>query len=200
MPFIPAADCALIEVLGNLAGRACEFTVAAQFPTGYELSDMVALAAAVDGWFNLSVLSSIGSDVFYEGVTIRGLDSEDDLEYNLSEPLPGGAPHVAWPAQCAVVVTKRTGFTGRSNRGRLYLWGLDETYQIDARHIDAASATAIQGWFDDFAVAVLGAGWNPVVLSYYHDHLPRVTAKITSITTWTVDTRIDTQRRRLGRS
>jgi len=201
VPFISAPNCVLVEVLGNQSGKVCEFTFGAELATGYELADLVALAGAVDGWVNTDYLPEIGSDVFYEGVTVRGLDSEEDLEYDLSEPLPGGSDVVAWPAQCAVVTTKYTGFTGRSNRGRSYLWGLNVGFQEDTRHIFEAGVTQINGWMTDLISAVIGAGWAPVVISYYHDNAPRSVAQVRPITDWNVrDTRIDTQRRRLGKT
>lgn len=199
--FIPAPNCALVEVLGNQDGKACEFTCAAEYASGYVLSNLVALAGAVDGWVNTQLLGFLGNNVMYEGVTVRGLESDADLRYDLSEPLPGGGPNAAVPAQVACVLTKYTGFTGRSQRGRLYVFGLDESLLADTRHITTSAQTNLNTAFAAFITAVIGVGWEPVVLSYFHDHAPRVTAQIKPITDLIVrDTRLDTQRRRVGRS
>lgn len=200
MPFIPAPNCALIEVLGLQAGQPCEFTCAAERATGYDLANMVTLAGAVDGWVNTDYLGIMGTTAMYEGVTIRGLEAVEDIRYDLSEPLPGSGFDEAMPAQVALVVTKRTGFTGRSQRGRLYCFGLDRAGLLDERHVTEDFRAGVQTAFDNFLTAVIGAGWQPVVLSYYHLSAPRVTAQIRPITSVDVrDAKLDTQRRRVGR-
>jgi len=201
MPFIPAPNCALVEVLGNQDGQPCEWTFAAQFPTAYVLSDLTDLAVQVDGWVNLDLLANLGSDVMYEGVTVKGLADEEDLEYNLTEPLPGGSASIALPANCALVMTKYTGITGRSNRGRSYIWGLNESFRADQRFFDPSVQAPMNGYFDDLLAAVGTAGWTAGVLSYFNAGAPRVTANFRQIVSWVMrDLRIDTQRRRLGRS
>lgn len=199
--FIPAPDCVLVEILGQQNGQHCEMTIGAQKSGGYILSDLVALAGAVDGWVNTDLLPWIGSDAQYLGVDIRGLESEADLEYNLSEPLDGTSPDLALPANVAVCVTKQTGATGRSQRGRMYVWGVPSGAALDTRHLLDSAVDAYSGIFDNLLVAIVSAGFTGVVISYYHDSAPRVTAQVRAITNIFVrDNRLDTQRRRLGRS
>jgi len=200
--FIPAPDCALVEVIGNQSGQPCEFTFAVQHSGAYDLANMVALAGAVDGWYNDNLLSSLPSSVTYEGVTVRGLSSEVDLRYDLSEPLPGlDTVNDPFPAQVALCVTKRTGFTGRSARGRMYFWGINSQFRLDDRHIDDAGMSGYGDTLDPLVTAVAGAGWAVGVLSYQTAGAPRVTALFTLLDHFQIrDNRLDTQRRRLGKS
>lgn len=201
MAFIPAPNCVQIAVLGNQAGQPCEMTVGAVFPDAYELSDLEALALQVDGWVNEEFLVLIGSDAMYEGISIRGLSSIEDLEENLSEPLPGGSGSVALPANVAYCITKRTGVTGRSARGRMYAFAVPADAAEDVRHLSAAYQTAYQDAWDTLTGYITTAGFAPVVISYYTEGAPRVTASIRLITSFQArDTRLDTQRRRLGAS
>lgn len=197
--FIPAPGCAVVEVLGNQAGQPCEWTCAAQHGTSYTLANLVTLAGIFDGWYNVNMLPILPSAVTYEGITVRGLSSQDDLRYDLSEPLPGEDAAGALPAQVAVCVTKRTGFTGRSQRGRLYVWGIPDDDLLDERHINSALVTAYQDAFDALLAAMSGSGWGLGVLSYQHNLLPRTTAQFLLIDHFQVrDNRLDTQRHRLG--
>lgn len=199
--FIPAPNCALVEVLGNQDGQICEWTFGAQFPTTPTFGDMGTLASAVDGWVNTDLLVYLGNNVEYVGVTVRGLSSEEDVEFNLTEPLEGLAEVPALPANCAAVMTKYTGVMGRSNRGRSYIWGIREDERADLRYFVSGFQPIMNGLFDDLLTAVGTAGWSAGVISYYHDHTPRVTAQFREITSWVMrDLRIDTQRRRLGAS
>lgn len=167
----------------------------------YDLAALSALAASVDGWYNEALLPLLPSAVLYEGITVRGLSEEEDLRYDLSEPLPGTDVDGACPAQVAVVITKRTGFTGRSARGRSYLWGIPLSYREDDRHITDFAASAYAEAFDTLTAAVEDADFEPIVLSYFTAGAPRVTATWKSIISWEIrDKRLDTQRRRLGRS
>lgn len=198
--FIPALHCVLVEILGMQDGQSCEMTIGAQHTGAYILSDLVDLAGAVDGWFNADFLSLIGTGAFYEGVTVRGLDSEDDIRYDLSEPLEGTNGGAALPANVAVCATKRTGFTGRSNRGRMYAWGVPEGAQLDQRHLTSTFVGAYNTSFDQLLTAIVAASFEPVVISYYHNGAARTTAQVRGITALELnDNRLDTQRRRLGR-
>jgi hypothetical protein len=199
--FIPAVNCAMVEVIGNQSGQPCEFTFAAQFPSAYDTAALEALGAAVDGWVNTYLLDQISEDVTYEGITVRGLSSEVDLRYDLSEPLPGAAAVVPFPAQVALCVTKRTGFTGRSSRGRMYLWGIRSDYRLDDRHINDTGVAAIQAAVDPLIAAVDSAGWGMGLLSYVTGGIPRVSAAFLLLSSLQVrDNRLDTQRRRLGKA
>lgn len=199
--FIPAPNCALIEVLGSQAGWPCEWTIGARFGSAYSLTNLTALAAAIDGWFNESMLPLQSASTTYEGITVRGLSSEEDLRYDLSEPLPGGNGSDPVPAQVALCATKLTGFTGRSARGRMYIWGLADDSLFDERHITDARQTAYGTAMTALLAAITGEEWEPVVISYFTAGAPRVTASVRIITDLIIrDTRLDTQRRRVGRS
>jgi hypothetical protein len=201
MAFVPAPYCAQVQVLGDIAGRTAQYTIDANFGGVYELSDLGDLAAAVDGWWNTDMQGLVGSNVTYLGVTVKGLASAEDLEFTLSEPLPGMAESTALPANVAVVLTKRTGFTGRSARGRCYFWGVPSESMLDERHFTETWVGYYQDAGDALLAAIVGAGWSPVVISYVTGGVPRVSGVSKIITQVQIrDNRYDTQRRRLGKS
>jgi hypothetical protein len=110
--------------------------------------------------------------------------------------------------QVSVVVTSLTAKAGREWHGRTYLGGLDAAAQADARHHSqpagvAATAflTAIQGVANQGGTQ-LGVGQRALQAGQTASGapLPARSAHTEPITTFAIrSTRLDTQRRRLGR-
>ena len=199
MPFIPAVNCAEIRINGVQGGQPCSMSIDAVFPSAFDGTDLASLAAAVDGWANIHLLGVLGDDVFYKGVTVTGLDALDAAQSILDEPLPGGNGTNALPANVAVCITKYTGAIGRSQRGRMYVWGVPIAYQASARTMTGGAQALYSDVFDNLLVAIGAEGWSAVVLSYITGGVPRVTAQIRQIVAIEArDARLDTQRRRLG--
>jgi hypothetical protein len=198
--FVPAPNCAQIAIRGVQSGQPCEMTIGAQHAGAYTLGDLNDLTASVDAWVNTDLLDQIGNDCGYTGVSARGLASLEDLESILDEPLPGGSGNVALPANVALCVTKRTGYTGRSARGRMYMWGVPIGAAEDVRHISNAANVGYTAIFDNLLAAIVDGGWTAVVISKYSGGVPRTTATVRVITALEIrDNRLDTQRRRLGK-
>jgi hypothetical protein len=93
--------------------------------------------------------------------------------------------------QGAGVVTLRTGFRGRSYRGRIYLPWIAEDDQTDGILL-AGNVTAAQTAWSTFMAAVKAAGYPIHVLSRLH-------STSTEIVSVTVEPYLKTQRRRTRR-
>lgn len=95
----------------------------------------------------------------------------------------------------SVLISKATGVGGRAGRGRLYHPGADEgNFQSDG----VMNATRRGQWqtsWDAFIDDVVALGTIPVLL---HSHGSPITQPL-PITSWTVQSRAATQRRRLRR-
>jgi hypothetical protein len=88
----------------------------------------------------------------------------------------------------ACVVTLRTGFRGRSRRGRIYLPWIDEAAQNDGV-ITPAAVTSSQTAWDTFVAAMVAAGYPLHVCSRLHDD----SVQMVSVT---VQGNVKSQRRR----
>lgn len=123
-------------------------------------------------------------------------------------PALGLATAQALPNDKSVVATLRTAAGGRSGRGRFYTMGMTigDITDADPNHITSARRTAIDGWFDDVLDGLSADGITWGVASYFSGvdggghPIPREVAVFNPITQITVNTRIDTQRRRLPRT
>lgn len=111
-------------------------------------------------------------------------------------PVTGGVDSPAAPNQVAAVLSLRSGFTGRSNRGRLYLPGVPESVAGQTT-IGDAFRTAVASAFQAMKADLVGDGYTPVIASFRHNHAPRTTAQVQPISSQFVSAGIATQRRRL---
>lgn len=98
------------------------------------------------------------------------------------------------PQNCAVLVRKNTALAGRKQRGR---WYMPPAYVNEATvdgtgTINAVGVAAMQGYINQFRTELDERGAVPVL--FHSDGLPS-----TPITSFTVDSRIATQRKRLRR-
>lgn len=96
------------------------------------------------------------------------------------------------PGSVAYAITLRTGQRGRSFRGRCY-WGPFTTNFVAATgRTSNTFATAVATQWNNFLTNLTGSGVSLVVASYS-------LALATDVASCSTDTRLDSQRRRLGR-
>lgn len=202
MAFVPVTRGAIIEIRGAQDGEPCEMTIGVQFPTAYDQDDLTSLASVVDDWAADNLLPNLGTNAEYTGVNVRGLSSSVDLEaFNDTNAGAGDAGVGAAPAQVAVVASKLSGMTGRSARGRMYWFGVPLTFMANVRHITSGAVTAYNLACDNLLTAINANGWTPVIISRQHNGVPLTTAATYTVLDLLVrDTRVDSQRGRLGKS
>jgi len=103
----------------------------------------------------------------------------------------GIAPNVTW------LIRKNTGFGGRSGRGRFFLPQIGETAVNAAGAIVGATVTAAQVDVNAWHSNCVTAGYVPTLLHSAASGIP-ITDPL-PIVSFTVDSRVATQRRRLRR-
>jgi hypothetical protein len=116
-----------------------------------------------------------------DGVTASTVISHVLAGLDAAEPLA--------PSLC-VVCTLRTALRGRSNRGRAYIGPFTES-QNNFGSVNPILATGFAVQWNNFLATLVGTGLSLVVASYLH-------SSATNVTSVTVDTKWDTQRRRLN--
>lgn len=200
MPFIPIPDSVEIVINGSCGGQAIANVVGAR-RAGYVQADIDALASAVDSWVATDYLPLVNNAVTYDNVHVRGLQGIIDIEsVDGTSTGPGTASGTGMPANASFVITLRTGHTGRSARGRFYMWPYSSAHLQTTQTVTTTYANAAAAAVTSLLTTIAGAGFIPVIISRRTLNAPRLvglTTNIISATARNVD--VDSMRHRLLR-
>lgn len=165
----------------------------------------------IDEWqtFTMPNLSNV---VQLASIEMTVLTSPTSPQVTAVSETMGGASAPLTDAARALCVTIRSALRTRSGRGRTYFPGFPDNVVADPRHwttTTASNGVAIMEHFDEFLSTLdpsVNAPMHIGVLSYYSGTdgagrpIRRTTPVFNPAVSYTCDTRIDSQRRRLGRS
>lgn len=107
----------------------------------------------------------------------------------------GNVAQESMPNGTAIVVTLRTGYIGRSYRGRLFLPGIDH-FAVVENTLTSAAQNNIQTVFEALQDHLSNASMTWVVASYQNNLSSRETAVGTPVTSILVRDNVKSQRRR----
>lgn len=159
----------------------------------------LAMAQALDTEFNQHIMQSYMSNkyTFFQTTLRVGQDAADPIIYEyVGTPSVGVSSSAVLPSNCAVLVRKVTAVGGRRNRGRFFLPGwlpetsADENGVINSTDL-ANRQTYATSWFNEINTV---SGVTDVVV--LHSAAP---ATPTVVTSFSVQNKIATQRRRMRR-
>jgi len=200
MAFQSVPDCAQGTIVTTLNGVTMNTTLGfAITGGGYNQANIDNLAGGLDNWWAAEVQPQLSTQCNYEQAEVRGLEFLSDLEAiantNAGPGLNGNDP---LPALTAACISFRTGFTGRSARGRNYIPGLCiSDMAANENSIDSTVLTALKDAYDLMAGYVNADGWFHVVISRFTLGAARPTGVYKPVTSYLfTDTKWDTQRRR----
>lgn len=124
------------------------------------------------------------------------LENGQQFQQVVGLPITGTELNEEVPASVAIVGSHRTAKTGRSFRGRTYMMGLTEA-NVGGNNVDGIMQTGVGDYFAALETAFTAANSKLVVYSLYTAGLPRAIPVATPVTSTVVNSRVDTQRRRL---
>lgn len=165
----------------------------------------------VDEWQTYT-LPNLSTQCHFDAIEMTVLTSLTSPQATAVSTLAGSAASTISDAGRALCVTIRSAERSRSGRGRTYFPGFPDNNVADPRHWSGAGASAgvaIMEHFDDFLSTLdpsVNAPMKLGVLSYYSGvdgsgrPIRRGTPVFNPAVSYSADTRIDSQRRRLGRS
>lgn len=199
--FVPAPKCAQLTINGEQAGIQCQFGLGVEFPTEPALTDMDALLIVVGDWITSDLVPLLNTNAHVTSMKLQVLTTAEGFVKDIELDETGTGTGIPLPSQVAVCMTKDTGLAGRSRRGRLYIWGVHDNNTSSVRTLSLAGMGNYNTALDNLLTALIPTTWFPVVISTINAGAPRVTALITPVFQIVCrDARLDTQRRRLGRS
>ena len=164
-------------------------------------SDNVNVADAVYQAYTTNWALQASNEAQITQVSAIGWETPGDRIGFTTGILPFGGADVndALPNNCAIVVTNRSNFVGRSKRGRTYYPGIHEA-SVGNNDIGAGSLAQILATSVAIGSGLDAEGFDHVVYSLYTAGAPRATPLATKISAYEANSRVDTQRRRMPTS
>lgn len=170
---------------------------------GYSLADLELLAEGMDTWVDEIVKPIISNQINYVRVDVRGLDNENDLEAtNADSAGAGGLAQNPNPNSVSFAVSRRSGFTGRSARGRIY-WLPPTVNQLTSNEnfILPTPAGAITDALNLVRTVMGALDFTEVIVSRYTGGEKRAEAVTFEVVEYTAtDFRLDSRRDRMPSS
>jgi len=196
--FIPAPDTAKMELRYTLIGERALSVFYFQRAGGYTDLDLAALAASAENFWTSEIRPTQSGGTLLREIVVTDVSVENGQQVSNSTNLAGTASGNAMPNNITLAVSFRTGFSGRSFRGRVYHPGAVEE-QIVANEFVELAADSIREAYANFFFGILGDTLDQhVIVSYCADNEWRTTAVVTPVTSYIItDTVVDSARRRL---
>lgn len=159
---------------------------------------LIDIALVFIDWWDNNLSTQMSQDILLFAATALNLNVEngEKITQPVTPVIPGTQPSDAVSNNVALVVGMKTDKTGRSFQGRSYLAGLGEP-SVTNNHIEVAKAAAFGSSFVSLSGDLAVENADLVVASFQAGGVPRVEGVATKVTSYIVNTRVDTQRRRL---
>lgn len=199
MPFQSVPNTAEVIVRWSLAGQQIINTFYGRKASAYTQADIDALAARVDEWVADSLLPTLSSSLIYTGTVVRGLTSAIDLEAENNDSAGAGAGGVSTsPNNKALSIKRRSAFTGRGARGRIFVAGIPDASMASPNAVDAGFAVAMEAALNALQGAMDEVNFEEVIVHRIAAGVPLVPAVLFTLVEYVVvDLGIDSMRRRL---
>jgi len=158
------------------------------------------LCELLKNWWNTQMKTAVSNEIALVRINARDMTVQNGvvLDYTVGLPIAATGNSPSMPANVTIAITLRTGFAGRTRRGRLYHIGLTEA-QVVGNYISVAAQQFIQNAYRLLrSQYLMPNSFEWVVCSRFNNGQPRQQALLTPITEiFMIDRRVDSQRRRL---
>lgn len=200
MAFIPVPNTVLVSLgfinQGKTGSNNIHFTQGAP----WTLADMALLATEIENWIAAFPIANAHTSFSWQDYRIVDLETANSpvIEDSFPSVVTGIETSNPMPNNVAFVITMRTVQRGRSFRGRVYQSGLAEAHVL-GNLVTTTYANAILNWWDNTITFATPADAALAVVSRYSNNAPRPSGIATPVISMDMNTRVDTQRRRMPR-
>jgi hypothetical protein len=166
---------------------------------GWDMALMEELGSRIVERWSLNIAPEVSNAVELQDVLVYDMESESAPIVTYTPPTAhvGDVASPVLPGNVTLAISLRTANRGKSGRGRLYHIGLYEDGVI-GNTVQGSVVTGLQTGYDNFFTQISTlVGCVGVVVSFYHNHAPRLQGLAQVINSITVDATVDTQRRRV---
>lgn len=198
MAFIPISDTMKVALEYTLNGQLVVNVYHVASPDPIVSADLTGIAAVFASWWSVNMRQNFSNQMSLNRIVVTDMTTEggEQVDYVTGLPSLGTIVGAPAPNNVAVVTSLRTGFSGRSNRGRKYWAGISSA-EVTDNFISTTLGAALLADMVSLDSAISSAGFSLVVASLFHDGAPRLAGVVREVTSFIQDLRIDTQRRRL---
>lgn len=202
MAFVPANNCIQAELIYELHGQVVENVLHYVPDVPVTDANMVELADGLITRWPVYLQSWLSDDLTLNIVRVTDLTTQFSNGFDITTGLPltggkTGSIESSLPNNVAVAVTKNTLFRGRSRRGRIFQMGITEDEVIGNTISEALRSALVTAYTNMSLIIENGINFQMVVLSRWENNVQRQQALLTPVEFVTVDTTVDSQRRRL---
>lgn len=201
MAYVPALNTVQAELIYNWDLQICENVLHFEAAGAISQPNMTDLGAFLVNYWDTELKASMPTNLSLTKVRLTDLTLQTGpvIEYTTGLPILGTNASPSLPNNCALVLTKRTAFRGRSFRGRVYLPGLTEAFTT-GNTVDPTFVTNRLADFNGLINFTAGTEtWTMVVVSRISNGVERSTATLTPVLNFSSDGIVDSQRSRLPR-
>lgn len=200
MAFVPVPKVAQVNLQYQLYDQQVENTLYLLNDAGWDTPSLINAAAAVVSTWTTNMMPLLSAELSFENVKLVDLNAQGGLgvDYPVNPVVQGGVGGPSAPGNVAFCVKKATGYTGKSARGRIYLPGIGRSL-ITGNEVSASWRGLVVAALLTFQSAIESTipGVHVVHVSRYTNGAPRIQGAYWNVVSYTADTFLDSQRRRL---
>lgn len=199
MAFIPVLNAAKVELIGRLDLQQVVNVFWVRKATPFDEAALTTLANTFKSWYTTNYKLQMTAAYSLERIVCTAQDTASSPGFTLviSPAEPGTAAGSPMPNNVAVVATHRTAQRGRNFRGRTYIPAVSQNLQFSPGTLTPGAASGIASAIFTLKAAIDAIAMIWVVASKFFNKLPRAVGLTTPVTAVSVDTPLDSQRRRL---
>jgi len=174
MAFQSVPETAEAVIIADVAGKSMVNVLGFKFATGYTQNDIDALALAVSTRVGSGYRPFLTAGCTYLGTLVRGLELPNDYsKLDVTGAGLGAVGGAQNPNNVTLCITLRTGFTGRSARGRFYALPTGVSEFSAANVFSSAYGNGLVTLLTNIKADAGAIGWSLCVISRFAAHATR---------------------------
>lgn len=201
MAFQPVPNGAQVEMVYNWGDQVVENVYHLRADSEWSEGMLEDAVNTFYEWFTETLNDTMNTTVTLLRIVAKGLDAaaSPEVTFACTADCDGTSTQQTTPNNVTAVVSLKTGFTGRSFRGRKYHIGLDEA-SYSGNILTDPYRLALKLAYDDIIdrLQELDEGIRLCILSRVSGGIERASGVLTVVTSCAVDAFVDSARRRLA--
>jgi len=199
MAFIPVSEAAKAAIAFSMTAQRVLITLTFRLTASYDLTNLADLALKLHQWYTTYLKGNLSGAIALTDIVCTAIHSATAPQHTriVSPSEAGTAGASSLGLGEAMVVTLRTPLRGRNYRGRTYLPGVGGLYRTDPGNISTTGTSQIIAAMAKLIDPLVMGSHIMVVPSRFTNNAPRVNGIANPVTALSMDTFVDSQRRRL---